>query len=1224
MTNIDEIYEFTTEEQSLTEKDWAAGSKEIMEFNELLLSFDSESASSNESKFKNISYSPQMHKMFDEPIVNAIDHAVRTFLTRSTAETVAKSTNIVKSIVVTFDVATGHVTIWNDGEGVPTGIHGTATQHYKKETRVPTLIFGRLFQGSNRRVNNDLPIGGTNGIGVKITNCLSNKFVLTTLNPGLKFEQTWEKMKSIEHDPIITTTKEKKTYTMLSFMPNYSHFGYSNEKLTESLPLICDILYTRCCLAAAFCRYALPHLSFTFNGSVIKHNLSSLSATIFPGATCIHVDIAGDVVNNVKNATKNNAKIAKEKKFGYEINIIIAPHKQHHISNINGIVVSDGPHFAKIIKQISEALKDKVTKELNNSTIKLPPNFVKNNVFLMINTQMIKPGWTGQRKDVLSVPAIKISDLVIPTKQINQIVKCLIDMATNATIDNVVKAPRAEEIDYEKYLPAKNMTKKNAINRRLIPIEGDSAMKQIQNGISGSVGFDNYGLMCLGGVIMNVMKQITEIDRDGYMVLRRTGKLDKDPFMKAFMLIVGLNYEYEYDPESPTYQKEIDTLVYRGIIVAVDQDLDGRGNILPILMAIFKSFWPKLLQQGFIEWFQTDIIRLFPKSGGKVLSFFTEYDFDQAVRSGKVDMRKYEEQYYKGLARNDARDTAFMFKNFFERLQKFGTDDRTDRLFQIYYGKDPQLRKDILSKPKQTLSDEVKKKQRETKWTSASDHLLEESHLFQIDNLERKLDHVIDGQNQASRKILHGAMRYFGKNGNKDVRVAQLAGAISESEAYHHGEASLNNSIKNRAFVACGGIQVVLFKPLGQYGTRSDGGESGSERYVHTALTEDVWRVLFNNDDYYLLEFNVEDNKRIEPSYFVPIVPLAILESKELPAHGWKLKLWARDINSVIDIIASIIRNPEMINKIGIIPPSRYAGTPYEWKGSFKSVRGTPYSFGKYERYNIANDRTLIRITELPLRVWTDNYVKWLKSKRLAKYSFIESIEDSRSTDTVLIDIIMKSLAPIEGCGDSIWTDDIEEFFCLRESMKSNINLMGMSDEVIEFNSYSEVLKMWFPVRRSFYEKRIERKIVILRIQIKVQEYIIKYIEANYTMRGMKRAEMDTFLTNAKYPRVTIKYVDNPEFTKTEDIESSAFSENGTFQYLLGISDSGKSEEELEKHRRNLVKLQAELSSIEKEKSTDSFAGASTWLRELKQLRTAIQEGGNTNWTFGDFTKYQY
>jgi DNA gyrase/topoisomerase IV subunit B len=139
--------------------------------------------------------------------------------------------------------------------------------------------------------------------------------------------------------------------------------------------------------------------------------------------------------------------------------------------------VQDGPHFSKIVKQISTSVKTQLTKKLNND-IKLPANFVKNNIFIIMNTQMIKPGWTGQRKDVLSVPPKKLEDLILPDKTINAIVKHLYDIAVESMSTKTiptVKKEKNDELPDDKYVKAKLAGTKHSMKCRLLAAEGDSA-----------------------------------------------------------------------------------------------------------------------------------------------------------------------------------------------------------------------------------------------------------------------------------------------------------------------------------------------------------------------------------------------------------------------------------------------------------------------------------------------------------------------------------------------------------------------------------------------------------------------------------------------------------------------------------------------------------------------------------------------------------------------------
>lgn len=1187
--NVEEEFPFVCENESITEKDWAAGSREPKEFVECLITDKS-------AQYAKITYSPQMQKMFDEPIVNCLDHAVKT----------QGGANPVRHISITID-EDGRVIIWNDGDGIPAVVHPKASTHYKEETYVPTIVFARLFQGSNR--NDDMPVGGTNGIGAKITNCLSTSFILDTVRDGKHFHQEWRGMtREGESKPDIKNVRVKP-YTRLTFMPNYAHFGYNAEKLKEDMPNIIALLHSRVAMAAMFCKHAVSNIAIKFNDKPVALTAAQLATRLYPDSAQFRF---------TTDAPNGWPQRLAQKKFPWEITIVLAPHKHHHLVNINGIVVRDGRHITKLLKQVSAGVKEKVIKELKNDGYKLPANFVKNNCMLIINGQMIRPEWTGQRKDILESGMDKLTHLVIPDKILNSIVKTLSEMALmSGTEREVAKATKTAKEAYDKYVKAKTYGRKTA----LIACEGDSAMNQVKNGLSAGLGFDHYGIISLGGVIVNTMKETTEFENEETTLIRKTGKFEKNKFMTAFIQKVGLKYEYAYDPESATYKKEMDSLRYgAGIIIAVDQDMDGRGNIMPLLMALFRVFWPKLLKHGFLRWFCSDVVKMFPKAGGKVLSFWSEYEFHKVCRT--VDTKKYNIKFYKGLGTNTPDETKAMFRNFAERLKTITTDDQTDELFEIYYGKFSALRKKKLSSPLIPISEEIIAKQEETKIVSASVHLESETRAFQMNNLEQKLDHMVDGQNQSSRKILNGALVYFAKNNNKTVRVAQLGGAISESQIYHHGEKSMFDSIKRRAFTGVGGVQLPFFKPVGQFGTRLEGGsDAASERYVETCLT-DICRVVFNDLDYELLEFNMENNIRIEPKFFVPIVPPVLLESKKLPSHGWKIALWARDVFGVINAIRRLIagrKAPELL-------PTRYDGAA-KWNGRFGNIRGKPYSFGNYERYVLPSGKHLIRITELPLRVWTDVYMRNTLNKLYLKHDFIESAESNNNTEKVGIDIILSAdgLDKIVGCGDGIWTDDIEEFFQLRSSMKSHINLIGLNGEVLEYNTYESVLADWFPVRKQMYARRIERQLALLDIQIKIRSEVLRYLDANYELRGMKRAAMDDFLAENDYVRCDTEYQRKIAFMPTNELKQIVFeSDSVSYTYLLKISDMEKSAESISKKKEKLDKLIAERQFLLDDMATDAFVGASAWLRELAELERLIHEGYRTDWFFEDKDKYTY
>ena len=64
---------------------------------------------------------------------------------------------------------------------------------------------------------------------------------------------------------------------------------------------------------------------------------------------------------------------------------------------------------------------------------------------------------------------------------------------------------------------------------------------------------------------------------------------------------------------------------------------------------------------------------------------------------------------------------------------------------------------------------------------------------------------------------------------------------------------------------------------------------------------------MFPKDDDFLLKYTFDDGDRCEPLYYCPVVTLSILEHMELPATGWKVKLWARDFSEVISNVRNLI-----------------------------------------------------------------------------------------------------------------------------------------------------------------------------------------------------------------------------------------------------------------------------------------------------------------------------
>ena len=153
---------------------------------------------------KFVCWNPGIYKIFDEIITNASDECQRN--------------KGVKNIYVNFNKEDNSISVKNDGSGIPIEIH---KEH---NIYVPELIFGNLLSSTNYDDSIKRTTGGLHGLGAKLTNIFSIKFIVETVYSGNKYIQIFENNMSKIGKPEITKTTEKN-YTKITFTPDFSKFN---------------------------------------------------------------------------------------------------------------------------------------------------------------------------------------------------------------------------------------------------------------------------------------------------------------------------------------------------------------------------------------------------------------------------------------------------------------------------------------------------------------------------------------------------------------------------------------------------------------------------------------------------------------------------------------------------------------------------------------------------------------------------------------------------------------------------------------------------------------------------------------------------------------------------------------------------------------------------------------------------------------------------------------
>ncbi len=155
------------------------------------------------------------------------------------------------------------------------------------------------------------------------------------------------------------------------------------------------------------------------------------------------------------------------------------------------------------------------------------------------------------------------------------------------------------------------------------------------------------------------------------------------------------------------------------------------------------------------------------------------------------------------------------------------------------------------------------------------------------DNL-RKIASLVDGQKNSSRKIIYTILE---KNIKDEIKVSQLGSKVAEFAEYLHG--NLDGVIVNLAQNFPGTNNIPLLTREGNFGTRF-AQEASASRYIYTYGSKEFFQ-LFNKNDNAILVKQYFEGEQIEPMFYLPTLPLLLINGSEGVSSGFAQKILSRD-----------------------------------------------------------------------------------------------------------------------------------------------------------------------------------------------------------------------------------------------------------------------------------------------------------------------------------------
>jgi DNA topoisomerase-2 len=539
-----------------------------------------------------------------------------------------------------------------------------------------------------------------------------------------------------------------------------------------------------------------------------------------------------------------------------------------------------------------------------------------------------------------------------------------------------------------------------------------------------------------------------------------------------------------------------------------DQDLDG-SHIKGLGINLFQSEWPTLAQMpGFIGFMNTPILKA--KKGSQELVFYNEGEFEQWKKShssgggsGSVvgdDVSVpagWSTKYYKGLGTSTGKE----FKEYFERKKVVSfehsgqlSDNAIDMVFNKKRADDR----------KQWLAGYNRDSYLDTNTPAVSYEQFIDRELIHFSkyDCDRSIPNLMDGQKISLRKILFAA---FKKGLKTEIKVAQFSGYVSEHSGYHHGEASLNGAIVGMAQNFVGSNNINLFEPNGQFGTRLQGGkDSASERYIFTQLNK-LTRLIFRQEDDAVLTYLNDDGQLVEPIHYVPIIPMILVNGTKGIGTGFSTDIMCYHPLQIIQYIKGLLTSSS---------PSVEIEPYYEgFRGTIQKIGGGGGGGGggaKYlikGTYEIITDRK-VRITELPVGTWTDDYKAFLEGllespkdkdgKDVGKPSLREYTD--LSTDAT-VDITV-TLMPHLNAHDLVGTpldngcNALEKLLDLFTTQSTtNMHLFDHKEKLKKYNDIYEIVRDYYEVRLEFYGARKVAMLAKLANELRLLSNRARYIQ---------------------------------------------------------------------------------------------------------------------------------
>lgn len=1063
---------------------------------------------------------------------------------------------------IMVNISDDSITVFNDGFTIP-------IEKNSSDIWIPEMIFTHFRSGSNFKRKNRTT-GGKNGIGAKLTSVFSSEFIIDISNNGKHYHQVVTNNCRNIQPPVITSNSDldsEVNHISITFKPD---FNLLKTTMTEDNK---KVLYKR------------------------VHDLSYLPVDVYLNDNPLPRLSWDEYVRSFPIGQKMYTYVSPRWRVAFGL----TSDKHRSISYVNNIATYEGgTHVKYILDQLYNVFHTKCDVAMTT---------FKSKLFVIVSAVLDDPSFTSQAKEKLSsLPSEFGTTCNIPEQIINAFIfeSNIIELLKPKSSKNTkTKVKRSKITSIEKLDEANKAGTSEGYKCTLFLCEGLSAKTMCDAGIS-ILGHDYYGCYPLRGKVLNTRNA-------------SDNKYNNNREITDIKEILGLQDGVEYTT--------VAGLRYGKVVCVKDADADGAA-IMGLVINFFESKFPSLLKiPGFFSEFISPMIKVVYNSNDKhkrtVLPFYNEVEYRDFIERIKrnPDGRRFTVEFIKGLATNEDSDINEYFTNYHDnKIEIIFDENYSCWLDMAFNAKRANDRKKWL----ETITPDTHLPRRKREPIRVIDFIQSDLVLFSYDDCVRSIPSSVDGLKPSQRKILYTLFK-MGNKGFDKMKVFQLGGLVAKKANYHHGDQSMNATIIGMAQdYPTSGNNIPLLKPSGQFGSRMENGEdSGAPRYISCSLNK-VTRLIFPPIDDSLMNYKEEDNQTVEPYYYIPIIPMILVNGAKGIGTGWSTDIPSFDPLDIIQYVKSTLLLEELPHIHSWY--RGFEGTVLEeadrwtYRGTIKQldeytfeVQELPIRYSKSKFVNRLN--YLLWAGETGLKTGVLETVTTRGSARGSTRTTVTGSRNTKRNNSEVEDfeasakkwkINWSPIYPISNYVNKspnvnkvlftvkfkvrLTVQQVMETLGLTQSIKkTNMVAFNEYNQIEQFDTIRNIIESWYDLRYQLYASRIQKIIAEIEHELKIltnkARFIEEHIKKVIDVKNMSKLNIIELLEKRGYDKL-------PSKANVDVVD---------YDYLLNMKIYALTKEKYEELLRKTDDMKLKLEQCK------STTVEEIWLKELEDLEHALK-----------------